>query len=491
MNNKVGTVYIVGAGCGDIELLSVKAKGCIEEADCILYDRLIDPILLTYAKESCERIYVGKEKSNHSVPQTEINELLVSYAQRYTHIVRLKGGDPYVFGRGGEEACALQQAHIPFEIVPGVTSAIAGLAMAGIPVTHRDYASGFHVVSAHNKKDEVSDLDFSSMATTNDTLVFLMGLGALDHIVYNLLQAGKAKSTPIALVSHASMPSQYVFTSTLEHIMQEDYSKCSSPTIIVVGSVVNLRKQLNFFEEKPLFRKHFVIATLHATISPLYEMLSRQGATLTQVQCGRIKEYPNALVGCAFKTYTHIVFTSKRCVDMVMQTIMENNDVRMLSNVKLCAIGKQTAKQLEVYGLRADFVAQHSNSKHFFAELQTTLHAKDCMLLPKADNDHTYLQDKLQTICKVDVRPLYQTIPMDVAFPKHHVDGIIFTCAFQVHQLAIQLCKREMYETIPVYAIGPHTAAALKSYGFQTIYEADTASLAALAQKVLEEEAHV
>ena len=241
----MGTVYLVGAGPGDPELITVKGLKAVQEADCIVYDRLASPELLREAKPGCEQIYVGKASHNHTMRQEEINRLLAEKSREYEKTVRLKGGDVYVFGRGGEEGMYLKDCGVPFEIIPGVTSAIAGPACAGIPVTHRGIASGFHVVTAHSQSDQLAEIDFRAMAEGKETCIFLMGLGKLEEIARGLMDAGMPGSTEAAVISCATTARQQVCVSDLEHISRKaGEARLVSPAVIVVGQVVSLREKL-------------------------------------------------------------------------------------------------------------------------------------------------------------------------------------------------------------------------------------------------------
>lgn len=234
-----GRVYLVGGGPGAIDLYTVKALECIKSADCIIYDWLIDPAILNYCKETCEKIYVGKASNNHTLAQDNINLLLIEKARQYAQVVRLKGGDVYVFGRGGEEALALFKAGIDFEVVPGLTSAVAGLCYAGIPITHRGVSSGFMVVTAHHKNNQAYEWDYQQFLDDSLTYIFMMGQQKLEQIVTNLLVAGKDKTIPIALISNATRTEQRSIYGTLENIIDKfkDSYLCS-PMLIVVGAVV-------------------------------------------------------------------------------------------------------------------------------------------------------------------------------------------------------------------------------------------------------------
>ncbi|MFT5835684.1 MAG: uroporphyrin-III C-methyltransferase [Sulfurimonas sp.] len=243
----MGKVYLTGAGPGDIELLTVKALRVIKEADVIIYDRLANPDLLEEAKNGCEFVYVGKEDGRHIVPQDDINEVIYQNALKHDNVVRLKGGDPFVFGRGGEEALYLQQRDIKFDVIPGITSAISAPAYAGIPVTHRGVAVSFRVVTGHespNKK--VSQIPWDTFKT-DDTIIFLMGLHNLEKISKKLIEIGKAKDYPVAVISKGTTKDQSVVVGTLENIV-EKAKDVPTPALIVVGKVVELREQLKWFE---------------------------------------------------------------------------------------------------------------------------------------------------------------------------------------------------------------------------------------------------
>ncbi len=243
----MGTVYLTGAGPGDIELLTVKALRVVQEADVIIYDRLANPDILKEAKNGCKFVYVGKENSNHTLPQEEINEILYQYALKYEKVVRLKGGDPLVFGRGGEEGIYLRERHIKFEFIPGITSAIAVPEYAGIPVTHRGLTVSFRVVTGHESKKSKSQIHWEDFKS-NDTIIFLMGLHNLNTITTKLMDIGKPKDYPVAVISRGTRVDEKTVIGTLEDI----YAKAKdlpTPALIVVGEVVHLHKQLSWFEK--------------------------------------------------------------------------------------------------------------------------------------------------------------------------------------------------------------------------------------------------
>jgi uroporphyrin-III C-methyltransferase len=245
----MGKVYLTGAGPGCIDLLTVKALRLVKAADVIIYDRLANPDILKEAKDGCEFVYVGKEDSNHTLPQEEINEVIYQNALKYESVVRLKGGDPFVFGRGGEEGIYLRERGIKFEFIPGITSAIAVPAYAGIPVTHRGVTVSFRVVTGHESKDKSHSQIPWENYKTDDTIVFLMGLHRLRHITKKLIEIGKPKTYPIAVISRGTTKDEKTVVGTLETIW--DLAKeLPTPALIVVGKVVNLREQLSWFEEQ-------------------------------------------------------------------------------------------------------------------------------------------------------------------------------------------------------------------------------------------------
>ena len=293
-----GKVYLVGAGPGDYKLLTLKGLDCIREADVIVYDRLANVNYLKEAKSNCEFIYVGKASSQHTLPQEEINRVIADKAKEGKIVTRLKGGDPYVFGRGGEEGEVLKAEGIDFEVVPGITSAIGGLCYAGIPITHRDHASSFHVVTGHLRADdkENPEINWNALANTGGTLVFLMGVANLKKISENLIKEGKSKDTPVALISWATRPNQRVIISTLDEVHETAVrEKVKPPTLIVVGSVVNLRETLNFFENKPLFGKNIMVTRSRTQSSSLVEKIMDLGGNPIEIPTIKIEKIENIM----------------------------------------------------------------------------------------------------------------------------------------------------------------------------------------------------
>ena len=318
-----GKVYLVGAGPGDYKLLTLKGLECIKKADVIVYDRLANKNYLKEAKENCEFIYVGKASSNHTLPQDDINRVIADKAKEGKIVTRLKGGDPYVFGRGGEEGELLKEEGIEFEVVPGITSAIGGLCYAGIPITHRDHASSFHVITGHLREDdkENPEINWNALANTNGTLVFLMGVANLQKISSNLIKEGKSKDTPVALISWATRYNQRVITSTLENVYETAIKEgVKPPTLIAVGDVVGLRDKLNFFETKPLFGKNVIVTRSRTQSSSLVSKISYLGGNPIEVPTIKIEKIENNI---ALENEIKNRFIGKRTIPVIEEEIKE------------------------------------------------------------------------------------------------------------------------------------------------------------------------
>ena len=475
----MGKVYLIGAGCGGYDLMTQRGIDLLKKADCVLYDRLIDPLLLQLVPAHCECINVGKENHHHTMPQTKIEETLIEKASRYERVIRLKGGDPYVFGRGGEEVLALTKANIDFEVVPGISSSIAALTYAGIPITQRGINRGFRVYSAHTKDDEINDLDYRSMACSSDTLVFLMGLKHKQEVFQGLLDHGKAKDTPIALISNGARYNQKSIYSTLQEALNQDFDM-ESPCTIVVGDVVALHEQMDFYTSKPLLHKRILIPNLdHHLIG---EDLREAGAMVEEVQVGEIEEYKNALADIDIMDYSCILFTSRHGVSSFFHSLMEKGcDTRCLSHIKFACIGEKTAKELREFGILSDIICAQSDSWHMAELLKQTISKDECILLAKADNDNTILQEALSDY-DVHVVAMYHTIMKPFTTTYEHYDAMMASSAFHV-----KACKDLFAHIDTIFSIGPHTTIACRKYGAKHIIESKTADKKALLSLIKEE----
>ena len=498
----VGIVYLVGAGPGDPGLITQKGMQLIKKADCIIYDRLAAPELLAYAREDCECIYVGKADRHHTLPQEEINALLVKKAKEYACVVRLKGGDVYVFGRGGEEGMFLREHGISFVIVPGVTSAIAGAAYAGIPVTHRGVATSFRVITAHNRHDETTDIDFATMLDPTETLVFLMGLGKVAEIAEGLLTAGRNPMTAVAVISHATTPQQKTCIGNLTNIADRvTEARLTSPAIIVVGNVVALREKLNFFEKQPLWGEHYLVPKIGSEPSKLAELLRGKGAYVKELQLGRIEWIPSLYRREELASVDLLLFTSRHGVTCFMKNLFASKlDVRALSHVKLIAIGEKTAKKLGEYGLCADFVPEHYNSESLASELTTYInmnYGNDpfrniTMWHPTAKNADESLADALVSICSYGRMNVYENVEVplsdDWMDEDTSYDGILFTCASSVERFLSSETRRDwLYgkRKMDVCAIGPKCRQKLESFGILDTVESSASTYEAMVHTLL------
>lgn len=429
-----GKVWLLGAGPGDTSLLTEKCLHCLRTADVIVYDNLVSASLLNEARPDAELIYAGKRASNHHLKQEETNELLVKKALEGKNIARLKGGDPFIFGRGGEEAQELRKAGIEFEIVPGVSSSYAAAAYAGIPVTHRDYASSFHIITGHesNTKDGLT-LNYKLLAQEEGTLAFLMGLGNLPHITRELIAGGKAPDTPAAVIQEGTTARQRTAAGTLATI-EEEVKKAGihTPAIIIVGEVISLQEQLDWFGKGPLFGMRVLLTGTEGMCRKQQEVLKEEGAEAVSFSLIRTKrlrsealtravgeltgqENPNPgtkeTQGLPARGYTWIVFTSSNGVDFFFDEMKENQkDIRGLAGIRFAVIGSGTKEALEARGIYADFVPSRYSGRDLAAEWIPGLTRKDHVLLLRAEEASPELTQALeQAEIPYKAIPLYTT----------------------------------------------------------------------------------
>jgi uroporphyrinogen III methyltransferase/synthase len=356
---KKGVVYLVGAGPGDLDLITHRGFTLLGKADVVIYDHLVNPKLLDFAPQA-RHLFAGKKSDSHTLEQPEINRLLVREAKAGHAVVRLKGGDPYIFGRGAEEAEALQRAGVPFEVVPGVTAAIGASTYAGIPLTHRDRASQVTFVTGHTKDDgfEAADLP------RRGTLVVYMGIKSLPKIADKLVRIGWDPATPAATIQWATTPRQRTVRGTLSTIAKLA-SKINAPAVTIIGKVVDLERRLRWFEKKPLFGQKIVVTRSREQSSELarkFEALGAEVAVFSTIRIRPVKVKPIRISG-----YTHIAFTSRTAVEYFFPNL--EGDARSLAGTKVCAVGDQTARALIERGIKPDLVAGEFTSKSLAREL--------------------------------------------------------------------------------------------------------------------------
>ncbi|MCX5837980.1 MAG: uroporphyrinogen-III C-methyltransferase [Deltaproteobacteria bacterium] len=475
-----GKVYIIGAGPGDPRLITLRGAECIREADVIIYDHLVSPEILLHAGEKALRIYAGKQGGDHTLSQDEINRRLVEEAGRGNVVARLKGGDPFIFGRGGEEAEALREAGIPFEIVPGVTSAVAVPAYAGIPLTHRSHTSTVAFVTGHEDPTKgKSDIDWEALAGIG-TLVFLMGVKNLQAIAENLIRCGKPAETPAALIRRGTTPDQETLTGTLADIARKAAERrFAPPAILVVGGVVALRETMNWFETKPLFGRGIVVTRPEAQAGELAELLQAEGARVIPFPVIRIAppESWEALDGAIDRldAYRWIIFTSANGVAFFFRRLRERRgDIRDLKGIRIATIGPATAAAVGALGIRVDIVPEEFISEGVVRAF-TGEDLRGCrVLLPRAEEARDVIPEGLAEMgAKVDVVTAYRTIrshrdPSGILplLDGGKVDVITFTSHSTVnHFFGIMGADFRLPSQVRIACIGPVTAAAAQNAG--------------------------
>lgn len=412
----VGMVYLVGAGPGDQGLTTQKALECVQKAQVIVYDNLVSSSLLNQADEQAEIIYAGKRAANHYLRQEETNELLIEKAKEGKIVVRLKGGDPFIFGRGAEEAQVLEEANIPFEIVPGVSSSYAAAAYAGIPVTHRDAASSFHVITGHegSHKSE-STLHYDILAKEEGTLVFMMGLNNLPNITKMLIANGKSPDTKVGVIQEGTTARQKLAVGTLDTIVEEVKKKgIKTPAVTVIGDVVAYAPLLDWYGKKPLSGKSVLITGTKEMTAKLSKSLTKLGAEpieFSLIATKRILEDVFLKAAASIKEYTWAVFTSSNGVEAFFSNLKENKkDIRSLHHLKIAAIGEGTAKALEEKGIVCDFIPSRYSSKDLAIQWIPQLSSQDKVLLLRAKEASKELNQALE-LAQIEYTdaPLYET----------------------------------------------------------------------------------
>ena len=478
-------VYLVGAGPGDVGLLTLRACKLLRAADVVIYDRLADDAILNFCA-GAKKIYVGKSAGKHTFKQEEINRLLAEEARQNKIVVRLKGGDPFVFGRGGEEALFLREKNLPFEIVPGVTSAVAVPAYAGIPVTHRGLAASFAVITGHEDPTKPeSTIRWEKISTAVDTLIFLMGVANLPQIVSKLIEHGRAPDTPAALIRWGTKSAQKVLLTTLAEAPSK---KISPPAIFVVGEVVNLREQLRWFETRPLFGKKFLVTRARAQASKLSRALKNLGAEVIECPTIKIAEPSDNFrqLDAAIKNlrgFDWIIFTSANGVEKFFARLkLHNLDARALN--KVAAIGAATAEKLLSFGIVADVVPKDFVAESLAAALKNFVGGKK-ILLARAQEARDVLPAALKNFgAQVTVAPAYKTLPeVSTQIDFDAIDLATFTSSSTVKNFVAAHGVDEL-KKFPTAAIGPITAQTLQSLGVKPAVVAEKFTIDGLVEAI-------
>ncbi len=495
-------VYLVGAGPGDPKLITLRGKELLAEADVVIYDYLANPLLLAFAKDSAEKIYVGKKGGARSeLHQDQINKQMVDAAKAGKIVVRLKGGDPFIFGRGGEEAEALAAAHIPFEVVPGVTSAIGVPTYAGIPLTHREKASSVAFITGHeDPAKEEQHIHWEKIATSCDTLVFLMGMANLPAIATKLIEHGRNPATPIALIQWGTYPAQKTLVGTLDTI--EEKAKSSGvkpPVVMVVGEVVALRDDMNWFESLPLFGRKILVTRATEQASEFVSLLTLQGAEVIPFPSIKIVPPPSfdALDTAIqnIERYDTIIFTSVNGVKAFRNRLYHlGYDIRVLKGISLCAIGPRTREEIVRLGIQCDFIPAEFKAEGILDELEKRGIAKKRFLIPRALEAREILPAEIKNKGgAVDVVAAYQAIApegkeIEALFNKGPIDMIAFASASTVRNFVEAVTPRgmESFKKSAIACIGPITAQAARQYNLKVDVMPSAYTFPALTEAIVE-----
>ncbi len=500
MNDGVGKVYLIGAGPGDPGLFTLKGKRCLEEADVVAYDALANPRLLAYAKPDAELIYVGKRGGQHALPQEEIGQLLIERARVGRIVARLKGGDPFIFGRGGEEAEELAAAGVPFEVVPGVTSAVAAPAYAGIPLTHRDFTSTVAFVTGHeDPTKEDTSIAWDKIATGIGTLVFFMGVGRLSEIVRQLVNHGRSRETPAAVIRWGTRAEQAVVTATLA-TLEERCAGMKPPALIVVGEVVGLRDKLRWFEDKPLFGKRILITRAREQASAFAQRLEALGAEVIEFPTIRIEppeswEPLDAAIR-RLREYQWVIFTSVNGVRFFWDRLQTaGRDVRDLAGITVCAIGPATAAALLDRGIRADLVPGEFKAEALVEAVGTEGMRGSKVLVARAAEAREILPEELaRRGASVDVVPAYRTTrhasnadDVRALLREGRIDAVTFTSSSTVRYF-LDLVGEDapgLLRGVVVASIGPITAETAARFGLASQIVPASYTIPALADALV------
>ncbi|MFT5824970.1 MAG: uroporphyrinogen III methyltransferase/synthase [Yoonia sp.] len=495
--NTTGTVYLIGAGPGDLGLITVRARELIETADVLLYDYLANPKLLEWTRQGAETIYVGKSSGQHSIPQDEIEEILVNRAQKGLNVVRLKGGDPFVFGRGGEEIEQLEIDKIPFEIVPGITAALATAAYAGIPLSHRDYSSAITFLTGHeNPEKHTLSIDFKDYGQNKGTLCIYMGIGQLPRIVGELQAGGMAGSTPVAIVQWATLNRQRSLFSTIDSVAADlAASGITAPAMIIIGEVVANRTKTDWFEGRPLMGKRVVVTRARDQAGQLTALLESNGAEVIELPFIQVKPDVNqqqlAEILAGIAIYEWIIFTSVNGVKSFFDLFYKAfDDIRCLGPMRIAAVGSATAREIAKHHLKVDLVPEKANGDALATAFIKNEGIESIqMLVVTGNQNRETLVKRLETEggAIVDTLPLYKTSKTDLSnhpaaerFRTEGADAVLFTSSSTVKSFVDQAAALtlEPGATKPVFgSIGPLTTKTLEEFGLPVEFESKHASL--------------
>ncbi len=509
MKSGRGKVYLVGAGPGDIGLLTVKGMKCLQKAEVVIYDLHLNAQVLNYINHDAEFIYAGKRGGHHTMTQDEINDVLVRKAEEGKIICRLKGGDPFVFGRGGEEAMVLARKGIEFEVVPGVSSAIAAPAYAGIPLTHRLYSSSFAVIPGYeDATKEESAIDWAKLATGVGTIVVLMAVKNLDMLVRKLMENGRGPETPVAVVRWGTRPDQRTLVSTLRDVVSEVKGhEIKPPAVVVVGDVVKLRETLKWYEDKPMFGQRILVTREHSTG---FESLEELGAEVMEFPAIAIvppADYDGLDAAIArIHSYAWIIFTSANGVNCFLQRFFEKErDIRDLKGIKLCAIGAKTAAEVGKYGMKVDLVPEEFRAEGLIKAFCKEHGAKGLelkgmkFLLPRAEVAREVFPEKVKELGgEIDVPVAYRAVKPEVhakRLKRFLKEGRItiatFTSAATFNNFVeiVGDDALELLKSVSIAVIGPVTAKAVEKAGLKVDIMPEESTIEAMVEEIIRKKA--
>ncbi len=507
----IGKVYLVGAGPGDPKLITVRGMEALQKADVVVYDRLASPRLLQVLKPGAEKTYVGKRTDRHTMKQEEINQLLVDLALQGKIVTRLKGGDPTIFGRVGEEAELLVEHGIEFEIIPGVTSATAVPAYAGIPVTHRDYASSIAIVTGHENPDKLDmNIKWDKLTPATDTMIFLMGVAKIEYIRDQLILNGKPPETPVALIRWGTRVNQQTLIGTLADIAEKvKENNFKPPAVILVGEVVKLREKLNWYEKKPLFGRRVLVTRSRSQASELAERIDDLGGEPYEFPAIELKQPTDPIILAkldqalhGIELYDWLIFTSVNGVEYFFMRMQQLGiDIRQMAKARIVAVGPKTEEALLGRGLLTAVVpATFYQAEGLLQSLLPELEKGQEVLLPRADLARDYLPNELMeigmhvtqvdvynnVICSEGIEDLIELLS------RGDIHIVTFTSSSTVNNVCrlieehSNLKAAELLATAKIACIGPVTAATISSWGLPIDYMAEEATIDSLLEAIVD-----
>lgn len=466
-----GKVWLVGAGPSDFGLLTIKALEALKNADTVIYDRLVGDSILSVLKKDAELIDVGKKSGYHSVPQNEINNIILEKALSGKNVVRLKGGDPFLFGRGGEEIELLHENNVLYEIVPGITSALSVPAYCGIPVTHREYVSSVHIITGHFKENQKNNIDFKALTALNGTLIFMMSVKSLNYICSGLIEAGMNEDMPVAVIENGTSSRQRNFVSDIKNITYvAEKNNIKSPSVFIVGNVCKLNKKFHWFDKLPLYKRKIAVTSPLTYDSDFIKELKTLGAEVLILPTIEIKEIENNydFIQALKNIYTYdcILFTSKVSVNIFFDNLIKHKiDLRKLYNIKIGAVGKATAELLQQKGVFADFIPEMNYGINLGYEALKYLKKGNKVLFPCSKiRDNNIIEVLKANNIIVDDVSVYDTVfnkntALNIAekTKNNDIDYFVFTSASCVKGF-YEMCGDIDYSNVNALCIGDKTA---------------------------------